>query len=575
MIGSTPSSRQLILLIGTIENSYRGERMKFWSCLAAAGALLCAGCGTPATSLGVADGVRMDRYERDVRTLSSDEFGGRAPASPGEELTVEYLVSAFREAGLVGANAGSFLQEVPLVAITAEEVSPLSVETPEGTLQLAPGSEVVTWTKRVTDTIDVADSELVFIGYGVDAPEYGWNDYAGLDVRGKTVVMLVNDPGFASEDPALFTGRRMTYYGRWTYKFEEAARKGATGAILVHNTAAAGYPWGVVENGWVGPQFDLERDNGNADRAAFEGWITEAAATRLFAALGADFPALAAAAQVPGFQPVALDGAASVRIRNRLERSRSSNVVAMLPGKGAPEETVAISAHWDHLGTADRGEEDGIYNGAVDNASGTAALLEIARVMAASEHRRTVLFIAVTAEESGLLGSAWYAANPTVDLARMAGLINIDAMNIIGPTRDVTVIGYGSSSLERYLAEAAAAQDRRLEDEPTPEKGFFFRSDHVSFAREGVPVLYAKGGVDHVTEGRQYGMQRNVQHIVSRYHQPSDEVYPGWDWDGLELDMNLYLAVVRALANTDDWPEWSEGQAFREIRQTTASARQR
>ncbi|MEL7310184.1 MAG: M28 family metallopeptidase [Pseudomonadota bacterium] len=535
------------------------------------------GCGQdtsePAVEAARAE-ISIERYRADVSTLSSDEFEGRAPSSEGERKTVEYLIEGFKAAGAVGGNDGEFTQAVPLVAITATEVSPLRIGTEDGAIELAPGRQAVTWTKQVVESVAVDESPMVFVGYGIVAPEYGWNDYEGVDVAGKTVVMLVNDPGFVTGDDALFTGRRMTYYGRWTYKFEEAARQGATGAILVHETEAAGYPWLVVAGGWTGPQFDLERENGNADRAVFEGWISSASANEVFDAAGMDFAASAQAATQRGFKAQPMPTTASVSISNSLERSNSQNVVALLPGDEAPDEYVAFSAHWDHLGIVDNGEEDGVFNGAVDNATGTAAMLELARVLGAEPRRRSLLFVVVTAEESGLLGSAWFAQNPTVPLERTAGLINIDAMSIIGPTRDVTMIGYGSSSLQDYLTAAAAAQSRTVEDEPTPEKGFFYRSDHFNFAKAGVPVLYAKGGVDHLVHGREYGQTALAEHTSTRYHRPSDEIHEGWDFDGLLADLELYRSVAERLANTDDWPIWSEQSEFRGVREASKSARE-
>lgn len=516
--------------------------------------------------------ISMERFKSDVLTLSSDAFGGRLPSTQGERLTVDFLIKSFKDAGLVGGNDGSFVQEVPLVAMAATEISPLTFSGDQASFELATGPDAVVWTNRVTESINVADSPLVFVGYGVVAPEYSWNDYAGVDVTGKTVVMLVNDPGFASGDDTLFTGRSMTYYGRWAYKFEEAARQGATGVILIHETEAAGYPWSVVEGGWTGENFGLESADGNASRTAFESWITEAAAERLFDSAGLEYAEIKASAAKAGFTARAIPLKVSTAFNNTIQRSKSSNVVALLPGDVA-DETVAFSAHWDHLGTVDSGTEDGIYNGAVDNATGTAALLELARVLAKEPHRRSYLFLAVTAEEQGLLGSAWFANHPTTSLAKMAGLINIDAMSIIGPTRDVAVIGFGSSDLEVILDKAAKEQGRVLAPESTPEKGFFYRSDHFSFAKQGVPALYAKSGVDHLEKGREYGLAATAEYVAERYHKPSDEVYEGWDYRGIEQDLALYLAVARSVANDEGWPEWMPGNEFRAKREASASER--
>ena len=546
-------------------------RKRIWIIAVAACAL--AGCATSGGTAAPVATPDMARWLEDVRILSSDAFGGRAPASTGERLTVDYLVRAFEAAGAVGGNDGSFVQQVPLVAVTGTITAPLQVTGDDGSqMTLAPGDEAVFWTRRLVDSIALSDSDLVFVGYGVVAPEYGWDDYAGIDVRGKTVVMLVNDPGFATGDPDLFTGRAMTYYGRWTYKFEEAARQGAAAAILVHEEAAAGYPWGVVRNGWTGPQFDLQRADGNAGRARLEGWITTDAARRLFGGLGADFDALSRAAQARGFEAVALGGRASAAVDNAIESSVSSNVVALLPGT-VPGESVGVSAHWDHLGTDPAADGDGIYNGAVDNATGTAALLEMARVLAAEPRRRSIVFIAVTAEESGLLGSAWYAAHPTVPLETMAGLINIDSMVVTGATRDVEVVGFGSSEMEGLLEAAAARQDRVLVAEATPEKGFFYRSDHFNFAKRGVPVLYAESGVQHIGRGTAYGEAAAADYISNRYHQPSDAFDATWDVSSAAADLELYLDVVRALANGTAWPEWREGSEFRRVREASRASR--
>ncbi|MEM7610188.1 MAG: M28 family metallopeptidase [Pseudomonadota bacterium] len=510
-------------------------------------------------------GVDVDRFRKDVEVLSSDEFAGRAPSSVGEELTVDYLVSQFEAAGAIGGNNGSFVQDVALMSITPTDVSPLNFRNDDVSVVLDIGDDAVVLTSRQVNSVAVTDSEVVFAGYGIVAPEYDWNDYEGIDVAGKTVVLLVNDPGYATGNDALFTGNKMTFYGRWSYKFEEAARQGAAGVIIVHETGAAGYPWGVVEGGWTGEQFTLQSDDRNAGRCAFEGWISGNAAAALFAAFGHDFAELVSLASSREFSAIPLGASVSTAIQSTLTPSVSQNVVALLPG-AADDETVAFTAHWDHFGIVDNGEEDSIYNGAVDNATGTAALLEMARVLADEPRRRSYLFLAVTAEESGLLGSAWFAEQPTVSLARMAGLINIDAMNVHGATNDVTVIGYGSSELEDSLARAAAGQNRVLVQEPTPEKGFFYRSDHFSFAKKGVPVLYAKGGVDHVEFGREYGLRVSEQHIRERYHQASDEIHDGWDWAGLEQDLNLYLGVARELAASDTWPDWLPTSEFHALR---------
>lgn len=534
-----------------------------------------AAADTAPDAAALAERVSLDAFREHVRTLSSDEFGGRAPASEGEEKTVEYLVAEFEALGLRGGAAdGGFEQAVPVVGIEARNFSPLRIAARESTLSVDVGTRAVAWTKRVTESVDVSDSPLVFVGYGVVAPEYGWDDYAGVDVRGKTVVMLVNDPGFASGDDALFNGRAMTYYGRWTYKFDEAARQGATGAILVHETDPAGYPWDVVTGSWLGEQFDLVTEDRNMGRTAFESWIDRSFAEALFAAVGRDYEAARDAAGKPGHRAFEMGATVSLSFENELETSVTRNVIARLDGTSAADEVIGYSAHWDHLGTAPAGDGDRIFNGAADNATGVAALLELARILSdLPPMPRSHVFIALAAEESGLLGSAWFASNPSVDLARMAGLINIDSMTVLGPTNDVTVIGLGSSQLEELLASAAAEQGRRLEREPTPEKGFFYRSDHFNFAREGVPVLYAEGGVEHRERGREYGMAYNADYVANRYHKPGDEYDPDWDLRGVAEDIGLYAAIGLRLSQPGVWPNWYEGNEFRARRDDTAASR--
>jgi len=533
----------------------------------------------PAGAAGAsASDVDPDRFDpaelaRHVATLSSDAFGGRAPATPGEERTLAYLQTEFARAGLEPVAGSSFLQEVPLVAITTDP-APLTVRGAAGELALEPGADQVAWTKRVVASSEIAASPLVFVGYGVVAPEYGWDDYAGLDARGKTVVMLVNDPGYASEDPALFRGRRMTYYGRWTYKFAEAMRQGAAGAIVVHETGPAGYPWEVVTGSWTGPQFDAPSADGNADRCAVEGWITEDAARRLFALAGEDWAAAKTAAGRRGFAPRALgDLRATIRLQNRAEHSRSYNVAGVLRGSERPDEAIVYMAHWDHLGTDPDLPGDGIYNGAVDNATGTASLILLAEAFARLDPppRRSLLFLAVTAEESGLLGSAHYAAHPLLPLESTVAAINIDGLNVFGPTRDIAVVGRGQSDLDRLLEEAAAAQGRRVEDEATPEKGYFFRSDHFNFAKHGVPVLYTDPGVDDRAHGPERGKRLQDEYTAQRYHKPADEFDPAWDLGGALEDMALWFAVGRRLADATTWPAWSSTSEFRALRPSAGS----
>lgn len=515
----------------------------------------------------------QDRLVTDIKALASDEFGGREPSTPGETLTIEYIKSAFEDAGVGPGNGDSYYQEVPLVAATATDVEPLQIT---GLEPLAYRESMVVGTKRLVDRIDLKESQIVFVGYGIVAEEYDWDDYAGVDMAGKTALILVNDPGFATRDPARFKGNTMTYYGRWTYKYEEAARQGAAGAIIIHNTAAAGYPWEVVVNSWTGAQYDLVAPDGNLGRAAVEGWVTEETARIALAEEGESLEALMAAAAQPGFEPVPLNARASVAFNNELRESRSKNVVGKIPGATYPDETVIYMAHWDHMGTNPSLEgDDKIFNGAKDNATGTAALIEIARSLGAAQPpQRTLLFLAVTAEESGLLGSAYYGANPLYELGLTVAGFNMDGLNVHGRTKDVVVIGYGSSDLEDRLAEEVALQNRRVDPEPSPEKGFFFRSDHFSLAKYGVPMLYVKDGIDYLDGGESFGRQKAWEWTALRYHKVADEFDPDWDLSGAIEDLELIKRMGWRLANSREFPEWYEGSEFRAAREKTAFMRQ-
>jgi Zn-dependent M28 family amino/carboxypeptidase len=395
----------------------------------------------------------------------------------------------------------------------------------------------------------------------------GWNDYAGVDMKGKTAVILINDPGFETNDPALFKGRAMTYHGRWIYKFEEAARQGAAGAIIVHEEAPAAYPWAVVQNGAARPQLVIDSKQAEP-RVAVEGWMTLDAANEVFAAAGLDLASLKAKAVKRGFKPVPMGLTASTSVRNAIRRASSNNVVGVLPGSKRPEEYVMLTAHWDHLGRALAFSGDAIFNGAVDNATGTAGLLELARAFGAVRPppERSIVFVAFTGEESGLLGSEYYADHPTVPLNKVAGGINIDGMSVTGRTKDVVVVGYGSSELEDDLREAAAKQGRVLVQEPTPEKGYYYRSDHFNLAKKGVPMIYAKSGVDSVAHGKEWGLAQQADYVSNRYHKPTDEYDPNWDLGGAIQDLEMYFAISYKLAQQSRFPNWYPGNEFRAIR---------
>jgi Zn-dependent M28 family amino/carboxypeptidase len=517
------------------------------------------------------EGIDTDRYAEHVATLSANEFGGRAPGTTGGRMTIDYLVRHFSELGLQPAYGDSYLQPVPMIELTNVERTPIEVDFGDDGMTLNYPEQMVINSRRLgTDPHAIDESEVVFAGYGIVAPEYDWNDYAGLDVEGKTVIVLVNDPGFATGDESLFNGREMTYYGRWTYKYEEAARQGAAAVLVVHETEPASYPWEVVINSWSGAEFVLASDE-SAPRVALEGWVTDDAAGELFDRAGLDFGALKERARQPGFEAVSLDAAATAQVRNDIRRGTSYNVLAEIPGTERPDEAVVYMAHWDHLGRnlAISGSA-GIYNGAIDNATGTAGLIELARLhMQAGPPERSVLFIGLTLEEYGLLGSRHYANDPVYPPGQTAAAINMDAMSMVGPTHDVTVIGYGSSELEEILAAAAERQGRHIEQEPSPEAGYYYRSDHFNFAKIGIPSLYAKGGVDHREKGREFGMEWQAAYRDKRYHKPADTYSEDWDLNGVAEDLELLYVVARHVAEHDIWPEWYEGNEFKAIRESS------
>jgi len=512
-----------------------------------------------------------------TRTLASDAFEGRAPTTAGEDKTVAYLIEQMKHAGLKPGNHGSWTQDVPLVELTASPDMALTIDGGQTPLRFTYKTDFVAVTKQVTAHSELRNSEMVFVGYGINAPEKGWNDYAGLDVKGKTVVILVNDPDYEMEGlDGPFGGRAMTYYGRWTYKYEEAARQGAAGALIVHDTFPAAYPWGVVVSSWTGPQLDLDLPGGHMDQSSAIGWVTLDVAKAIFAASGKDFTQLAEAAKRPGFKAVPLGLTASLAIDNKIRRQASRNVVGILPGKTRPDEYVLYTAHWDHLGRCEPVDGDDICNGAVDNAAGVADLVALAQAHAkAGPAQRSLVFLAVTAEESGLLGSQHYAEQPIYPLAQTAGGLNIDAPNLNGATRDITLVGGGKSELEAFLARAAKDQGRIVTPEPTPEKGSYYRSDHFNFAKFGVPMIYAASGDDLVNGGLAAGKAAAEDYTERRYHKPQDEFDPKWNWAGAIQDLQIYYRIGRELADSTLWPNWYPGTEFRAIRDASRATTSR
>ena len=521
---------------------------------------------TPA--LAEAPAISVDTLKEVTRTLSSDTFEGRAPTTPAEDKTIGYVAGRFAAAGLQPGNKGDWFQKVPLVEINASPTMHLDITGGKAPLSFAYKTDMVAASYRVVAQTEIKASDIVFVGFGINAPERGWNDYAGLNVKGKTVIILVNDPDYASKDlKGSFEGRAMTYYGRWTYKFEEAARQGAAAALIVHDTFPAAYPWGVVVSSWTGPQLGLDAVNDHMDQTQANGWITGDAATKLMTAAGKDLPTLVAAAKKKGFKAVPLGLKADLSFANTIKRQASNNVVGILPGKTRPHEYVIYSAHWDHLGRCEPIKGDEICNGALDNASGSAGLVALAEAHAkAGAADRSLVFLSVTAEESGLLGSAYYGANPVFPLSQTVGGINMDGLNIVGRTHDVTVIGAGKSELEPILARYVKAQGRVISAEATPEKGSFFRSDHFSLAKYGVPMIYFDSGDDLLNGGTAAGRAAAEDYTVNRYHKPQDEYRADWNWDGAVEDLTLNYQIGRELAQGSSWPNWYTSAEFRAIR---------
>jgi len=566
---------------------------QFGIVVASAGLLAVAACdgsgSAPAVDAGVLDAVgaaapiaagsaeiTAEDLKRHIRTLSSDAFEGRAPTTPGGEKTRNYIAAEYRRLGLEPIGA-SWFHDVPMVESTLDPAASfLRIDIKGSARDLAYKKEAVFGTKRAAPKVSFAGSDMVFVGYGVVAPEHQWNDYQGVDVKGKTVVILVNDPGFLTNDETLFGGKAMTYYGRWTYKFEEAARQGAAGALIVHDTVPAAYGWNVVEGSWSGPQIDLQRADNGASRAALEGWITKEIAASLLSAAGLDLDTLTAAANKRGFRAVPMTGLkASAKITQSIKRSKDANVIGVLKGAEAPDEFVLYMGHWDHLGVDPTQEgDDKIFNGAVDNATGIAGILEIAEKFASGPRpRRSIMIVAVTAEESGLLGSAYLAEKPPAPLKNIVGGVNIDGVLPAPAAKDIIVVGYGASDLEDILKKHAEPAGKYIRPDPESEKGYFYRSDHISLAKKGVPMLYADAGSDLVDGGEAAGKAFGDDYTANRYHQPSDEFDESWDLSGMATSMEILYAVGAEIAASDAWPNWRDGNEFRAIRDASRAGR--
>lgn len=538
-------------------------------------ALVFLGCaGDDADLRNALESINAEDLSADIQVLASDEFEGRGPSSAGEEKTINFLKEEFQKLGLQPGNGDSYFQEVPLVSITVNSDSKLMIKGNGQTSIFSYSDDYMAWTKRVVGKAAIKNSEMIFVGYGTVAPEYDWNDYEGVDVRGKTVVMLVNDPGFATQDDTLFKGNSMTYYGRWTYKYEEAARQGAAGAFIIHETEPASYPWEVVTGSWSGAQFDLLSDDNNMSRCAIEGWVTIESARAIFEQAGLGLDTLKKDAKTREFKAVPMNLNASLELHNDIKHSRSNNVIAVVPGHERADEYIFYMAHWDHFGKNEELEGDKIYNGAFDNATGTAGLLEIAEAFTQLENgpARSIAFLAVTAEEQGLLGSKYYGKNPIYPRNKTVAAINMDGLNVYGKMNDITVIGYGNSELDGYVEAAAKKQNRVVRPDPNAEKGYFYRSDHFSFAREGIPSLYCDNGVDHVEHGPAWTQEQMDRYTAENYHKPTDEFDPNWDLSGAIDDLRLLFRVGHRLSVESTFPNWRAGTEFKARRDADMQA---
>ena len=510
-----------------------------------------------------------------ISTLASDDFEGRAPGTEGGQLTKNFISQTFQDLNLDPID-GSYFLDVPTSEITLKDSSYLTLSFRGNDRKMINGKEVVFWTKQARDYRKIRDSEVVFVGYGIVAPEYNWNDYEGIDVTGKTVVILVNDPGFATGKLRLFNGRSMTYYGRWTYKFEEAARQGAAAAIIVHEEEPAAYPWSVVENSWQGPQLDLQRDDLGADRVTLEGWIRDDSLNDVLNFTGFDYDGLKDIALEKTFSAFPLRGLTlSSEIHNKVRYLQSHNIAAIKKGNVKPDEYILFMAHWDHLGMMELIEpgQDIIVNGAVDNATGVASVLEFAKRFSEVETDRSIMFLAVTLEESGLLGSEYFAKYPPVDLSNIVAGFNYDAILPTGLTNDMVVVGYGASELEDLLEQELEKSGRYINPDPNPEKGYFYRSDHISLAKRGVPMLYADGGFDLVEGGKDAGFAIEEEYRLNAYHGVADEYEESWNLEGLNQSIDVIFNISKELANNSQWPNWYEGNEFKSTRDISRSGK--
>ncbi len=536
-----------------------------WGVLALLGLFL-TGCSTTPKVPPPSTDIDETAFREHVRVLASDEFEGRKPGTPGEEKTIAYVLEQFKKLGLKPGNGESFLQQVPMLETTAGADATLSFAGHNGAAPtaIAYGKGMLIWSKRGLPQAELRQSEMVFVGFGIVAPEYAWDDYADTDVHGKTVLVLANDPGYATKDPKVFKGGAMTYFGRWAYKIEEAARQGAAGVLLIHDADALGFDWDVVQNSWGGAQLELAAD-ANTTHPAIEGWIHKDAARALFTAAKLDFTALAATAAHGGFKATAMGLRVDATLHNSVRQFSSPNIIAIWPGAKRHREYVVYTAHWDHLGRDPARAGHNIFNGAVDNASGVAGMITVAQSFIRTKPvaDRSLVFVALTGGDFGLLGSRYYVDNPVLPLRDTAAVLNLDTLHGGGPTRDVNIFGFGNSDLEEYARAAALLQGREVTPEPSLEQGLYFRSDNFTFAKAGVPALYAKGGLDDAARGPAWGRAQLDDYMSHRYHRPSDQYSPSWDVRGAVEDLDLYYEVGNRVAHTRRFPRWYPNSEYR------------
>ena len=516
--------------------------------------------------------INEKSFTKHIKVLASDEFLGRGPGHEGEQKTVEYITGQFKKLGLKPANGDSYIQEMTLAELTPTASPEITVAGNNGSVKLKDKTDYVALTRRVTKEIKVEPTEIIFAGYGINAPEYNWNDFAGIDVKNKIIIVMVNDPGYATKDPKLFNGNAMTYYGRWTYKFEEGARQGAAGVFVIHETGAASYPWAVVKNGSIGSQYFIEDDNKNMSRCKFEGWLTLDKAKEIFKLAGLDLEKELALAAKPGFKAKSLGLKTSLKIDNKVEHITTRNVIGIIPGSERPDEYIFYTAHWDHLGFDPTLKGDQIFNGARDNASGVAGILQIAEAFTKvnPKPKRSIAILSVTSEEQGLIGSEYYVENPLVPLNKTIADINLDAMNIFGRTKDISIIGSGQSELDNYVKDAAKALGKTVKPDPSPESGGYYRSDHFNFAKVGVPAIYLRHGIESLNGDKDIA-KLSQDWTMEHYHKVSDEINSSWDLSGMVEDVQMLFDIGYRLSNESTFPKWNAKSEFRSTREKSLS----